>query len=293
MKRHLTRREFLGEAGLLAAVAAARSGARAGAADALAAIRLGKLEVSRLVLGSNPFFGFAHGHGSPKEMRAYYTDRRIMDVLDQAAGVGITAVAAPPYPRWVRLFNQYLKKGGRLRVWIAQPDPAPGRMKQAIADAAKGGAKAIFIQGARVDEQFAAGRFDVLREWLEHIRSFSLPAGMASHRPDVHLAAEKKKLPTDFYFQCFFKPGSYRDEERAKAVAAIRRIDKPVVGYKILAAGRRPPEQAFAYAFRHLRAKDGVCVGVYPPPKPDMIREDAALTRKLSGPLTSRPAGRR
>ena len=66
-------------------------------------------------------------------------------------------------------------------------------------------------------------------------------------------------------------------------VAAIGKIDaRPVVGYKILGAGRLPAKEAFAFAFQRLRAKDGVCVGIYPPEKEDMLAEDARLTAKLS-----------
>ena len=290
-KRNLTRRRFMKDTAMLGAAAAAmkaadEAGAAAKAPGKLPTIELGKLKVSRLILGSNPFFGFAHRGGSKlaEKMKAYYTDERICAVLDEAASLGVTAVAAPPYDRWIKLFGKYLEGGGKLRIWIAQPDPGPGQMKRAITAAAKGGAKAVFIQGACADHQFGRKGFDTLRGWLEHIRSFSLPAGLGSHRPDTHCEYERRKLPTDFYFQCFFQAhlGRYVMKHRDLAVAAIRKIDKPVIGYKILAAGRLDPKEAFPFALKHLRPKDGVCVGVYPPEKKTMIAEDAALTTKLS-----------
>lgn len=284
---HITRRDLL-QGGAAAAAAAfcsvGEAATKASSAAKLPTIRLGKLSVSRLILGSNPFFGFSHqSRELDEEMKRYHTGERIKMVLDQAADCGITAVAAPPYESWIKLFQEYLKSGGKLRIWIAQPDPPPDQMKEAIAAAAKGGAKAIFIQGARVDEQFESpNRLKLVGEWLEYIKSFGLPAGMASHRPDVHLEAEKAGLPTDFYFQCFFRPDTYKMEDREKAVEAIRQIKKPVVGYKILAAGRIPPAEGFEYALSRLRPKDGVCVGMYLKQKPDMIAEDASLVVKLS-----------
>ena len=155
-------------------------------------------------------------------------------------------------------------------------------MKAAITACAKNGAKAICIQGEQIDRQFRAGRLDVVRGWLEHIKSFGLPAGMASHKPHTHLLAERKKLPADFYHQCFFQPDNYSKKLRDLAVATIRKLDKPVVGYKILGAGRLRPEEAFAFAFKHLRRKDGICVGVFPKNKPGQIAQNAALTRTLS-----------
>jgi hypothetical protein len=251
---------------------------------ALPMIKLGSVEVSRLILGSNPFYGFAHQtEALAKEMSEYYTDERIAAVLDEAAAQGITAVASPPYERWIRLFNDYLEQGGKLRVWIAQPDGPADRMDADLDASVKGGAKAVFIQGARVDEQFQGGTFEVVRGWVERIKGQGVPAGLASHRPDVHLEAERQGFPTDFYFQCFFNPSQgYQEEDRQKVVEAIRQIAKPVVGYKILGAGRLPAQEAFAFAWRHLREKDGVCVGMFPKHDSDQVEEDARLARRLS-----------
>ncbi|HPA46678.1 MAG TPA: hypothetical protein PK395_13010 [bacterium] len=291
MDCNLTRRGFLKETAWIGmATTALNATGRAGAAPqpkgTLPKIKLGDLEVSRLILGSNPFFGFSHqGKEKDEEMREYYTDERIMAVLDEAAALGVTAVAAPPYERWIALFAKYIANGGKIRIWIAQPDVEPEKMKTAIADAAQGGAKAIFVQGACVERQFRENHLDVLKDWVEYIRSFNLPAGLASHRPDVHLVAEEKGFPTDFYFQCFFQPGAedtYHMEDRKKAVATIRKIDKPVVAYKILAAGRLSAEEGFEFAFKHLREKDGVCVGVYPNSKSAMMEEDVALAVQMS-----------
>ena len=283
-----TRRQFLGETALFGAAVAAAHAAEGGketpmAKGKLPTIKLGSVEVSRLILGSNPFFGFAHKPGDVgKQMTDYYTEERIMAVLDEAAEHGITAVWTPCYDHWIRLWNKYREKGGKLKIWIGQPDPQPRQMKAAITACAKNGGKAICIQGARVDRQVAAGRFDVLRDWLDHVHSFGLPAGLAAHNPRAHLLAEEKKLPADFYHQCFYQPEDYSKKLRDLAVATIRKLDKPVVGYKILAAGRLPAPEGFSFAFKHLRRKDGVCVGIFPKDDPDQITEDATLTRKLT-----------
>jgi hypothetical protein len=288
MRSELTRRGFLRETVVLGAAAAAlRSahGADAAAPAKLPTIRLGNLEVTRLILGSNPFFGYAHHGELYKQMKAYYTDQRIMDVLEQAADLGITAVTAPPMPRWISVYNKYLDRGGKLRIWIAQPHGEPQQMKQEITTAIRGGAKAAFIQGCRTEQQFRAGKMDVLRDWVEHIKSYNVPAGMASHQADIHPVAEKLNFPTDFYYQCFYRGDLdvYRPEDRAAAVKTIAQIKKPVVAYKILAAGRLPAKEGFEFAFRHLAAKDGACVGVFPGAKADMVAEDVALAKRLSG----------
>jgi hypothetical protein len=293
MYEELSRRGFLRDTALLGtALAAMQSVDAATAADTvpgqLPKIKLGNVEVSRLILGTNPFFGYAHQTNElSRQMSEYYTDERIMEVLDQAAALGVTAVAGPPMPRWLDIFHKYLDRGGKLKTWIAQPHGSAKKMKEEITTCAKGGAKALFIQGHKVEEQFEKNTFEVVRGWLELTKSLGMAAGMASHRPDIHPAAEKAGFPTDFYFQCFFRvdqhPENYAIECRDKAVETIRSITtKPVVAYKILGAARLEPEEAFTYAFRNIAAKDGVCVGIYPKNKPGMLAEDVGLMRKLT-----------
>ena len=299
MKDNRTRRQFLKEAALIAAAVRAMGAAEAAAADKpptkTPKIKLGKLEVSRLILGSNPFFGFAHGNpqASGGKMRKYYTDERIMAVLDEAAEQGIEAVWTPCYDHWIRLWNRYRKKGGKLKVWIGQPDNF-GKMKEHITACAKNGGKAICVQGCCVDSAFSKRRYDLVRQWLELIHRLGLPAGIATHQPTTHLLAEKKKLPTDFYHQCLYQPENYSPTCRDQALATIRKLDKPVVVYKALAAGRLAPKEAFPYVLKHLRRKDGICVGVFPQEDTDQIAENAALMRTLSGnPGASRTAALR
>jgi hypothetical protein len=284
------RRTFLKQAAAAGMAAAAlAAGGRAFGADParieLPRIKLGSLEVSRLILGSNPFWGYSHTSGDvDQQMRTYYTDDQIMAVLDDAAACGITTVATPPMPRWIDLHKKYLDRGGRLKLWLAQPDGPASGIKAEIAAAVKGGAAAVLIQGHRVEEQFERGQFDLIKEWLEYIKSLGVPAGLAAHRPDIHPEIERRGLPSDFYFQCFYNlahSDAFRDEDRTKAVETIASITaKPVVAYKILAAGRNPPAEAFAYAFAHLKPKDGVCVGVFPRDKTGQVREDATLAAR-------------
>lgn len=270
-----------------AAVAAGGVGGASGAqelARAMPKIRLGPFEVSRFILGGNPFGGYSHqpGSGLDEQMRAFYTDDRIMAVLDEAASCGITAVSVWPGKWWFDLWAKYTSRGGRMPAWISQPMPAPEKMKQEIADSVKNGAKAVYIQGHCVEREFEGGTFDTCRGWLEHIKSLGVGAGLAAHRPDVHLEAEKRKFPADFYSQCFYNVAHgdavYGVEDRRKAVEAIRQIEKPVVAYKILGAGRFPAAESFEFALKHLRAKDGFCVGVFPKDNPDQIREDVRLS---------------
>jgi aryl-alcohol dehydrogenase-like predicted oxidoreductase len=291
------RREFLKTGAALAAGGAAvLSGPARGASDpagpgaarasGMPTVRLGTLEVSRLILGSNPFWGYSHKSAAlDEEMRKYHTDERIARILDEAASCGVTAVASPPDERWTRLWTAYAAGGGRLGTWISQCHGAPEQMLQEIDRSVKAGARAIFIQGARVEEQFGKGRFETLRSWIDHIKDAGLPAGAAAHWPEIHPELERRGFPTDFYYQCMYnasKSNDYSPVEKDKAAATIARLKKPVIAYKILAAGRLQASEGFEYAFSHIRRKDGVCVGIYAQNAIDQIRQNATFTEMLT-----------
>lgn len=61
----------------------------------LARMSLGKVQISRLAIGGNPFSGFSHqGAARDREMRGYYTAARIKAALRKAEAAGITTLFA-------------------------------------------------------------------------------------------------------------------------------------------------------------------------------------------------------
>jgi hypothetical protein len=72
-------------------------------------------------------------------------------------------------------------------------------------------------------------------------------------------------------------PEWFKPEDRDEMVAVIQGLSWPVIHYKVLAAGRTPPAEAFAFVAEHLRPQDAVCVGIFTKDQPEMIAEDIAL----------------
>jgi hypothetical protein len=256
------------------------------APDVLPSIKLGTLEVSRLILGSNPFWGYSHKSAKlDEEMRTYHTDAKIAQILDEAAECGVTAVASPPDERWRKLWIKYAANGGKLKYWISQCHGDPIQMLSEIDRSVAAGAKAIFIQGARVEDQFGAGKFDTLLAWVEHIRQAKLPVGVAAHWPEVHPELQRRGFPVDFYYQCMYnasKTSDYSAAERKLAEATVTVLKKPVIAYKILGAGRLAASDGFEQAFNNIQRKDGVCVGIFAQNAIDQIRQNATYTKMLT-----------
>jgi hypothetical protein len=284
--KKITRREFIGDgalfgASLMAMNAFGRGELNSGevpTSGAMPTIKLGGLEVSRLILGSNPFWGF--WHGNPRKPQSYTQERR-KAVMDAAAAQGITAIWAPGYKEWIALWKDYKEKGGKLETWIGQPDGYKEvSLEKQITACAKNGGKAVCIQGVNVDEAMEKKDYEKLKRWLGLIKDYGLPAGLASHRPESILRAEDEGLAAEFYHLTLGVPDAFDSDARDRTLKTVQQIDKPLVVFKVFGAGRFEPKSAFPYVMKAIRRKDGLCVGV---DNPAQVAENAEFMRKLTG----------
>jgi len=257
---------------------------------AVQTVKLGDLEVSRFILGGNPFSGFSHWNGKlDDEMRHYYKCEHIKAVYREAERLGITTHIGRADHHVMRVLMEYWDEGGRIQ-WIAQTCPELGTPERGALNGIRGGAKACFIHGGQTDHLRHHKRMHELQPVLDTIREAGLPAGLAGHKTEIFAYAEEH-LDCDFYMCCYYDPvfrgktaeherdseEHFDDADRERMTAAIQSYSRPVIHYKVLASGRKHPKDGFAYAASKMRPKDAVCVGIYPKEQPDQLAESLRL----------------
>ena len=118
-------------------------------------------------------------------------------------------------------------------------------------------------------------------------------AGVAGHTPDVFRWAEQH-LDVDYYMCSYYNPiprvkqaehvhgfaEVYLEEDRQAMTTLIQSLSKPVIHYKVMAAGRNNPAEALDYVVQHMRPSDAVCVGVFTRDQKNMIQENVELFDK-------------
>lgn len=248
------------------------------------------LKVSRFILGSNPFSGFSHQDpGTDWAMRHWFTTSKIKETLHEAESLGVNTLIARTDYHVMRMLMEYRDEGGALQ-WFAQTCPEVGSHEACILRAASYGAKAVHLHGGVMDHRFAQGDLDDVQPALDLIRQKGMLAGIAAHNFRVIEWAEEN-LDLDYYLCCYYNPERrdkrpahdpnaqevYLEEDRQAMTDLIQKLSRPVVHYKIMAAGRNDPKTAFAFAASKMRANDAVCVGIYQKDRPDMLREDIGL----------------
>lgn len=75
----------------------------------------------------------------------------------------------------------------------------------------------------------------------------------------------------------------YREEDRRAMTDLIQTLSRPAIHYKLLAAGRNDPEQAFAYCRARMRPQDLACIGVFTGDDPRMLETDVRLFERHAG----------
>ncbi|MBT3346425.1 MAG: hypothetical protein HN712_29630 [Gemmatimonadetes bacterium] len=248
------------------------------------------LSICRLIVGANPFGGFSHQSKSrDAEMVAFHTKEQIFETWARAEASGInTIITNNETPRVTQSVSQYISGGGALQ-WIAQVNNnAEPDMQTAASKAVEMGCKALYFHGARIDQLYLDKDPETLRGWVEHARAAGTIVGVAAHAPEVHLWVDSLDL-VDFHAVPFFNCGSLHDGRGHKfqlkdvgpATQCIRQIQKPVIAYKIMGAGRIDARMAFEYAFDHIKPTDVVNVGMHRGDKDDMVEENVSIVEEV------------
>ncbi len=248
------------------------------------------LNVSRLILGSNPFSGFSHQSVEMDwEMRHFFTAARIKAILSEAESLGVNTFLARTDFHVMRTFMEYRDEGGTMQ-WFAQTCPEVGSHEVCIQRAEQYGAVACHLHGGVMDHAFAQGLLDEVQPALDSIRARGMLAGIAAHNHRV-MEWAAKHLDLDYYMCCYYNPipreqnpehvagtaEMYLEEDRQAMTDVIQTLARPVIHYKVLAAGRNDPAAAFAYAASKMRSHDAVCIGIYPKDRPGILAEDVRL----------------
>ncbi len=251
---------------------------------------LGNVPVSRFILGGNPFGGYAHQtRERDEEMRNWYTMERVKECYRFAEAAGVTTHLGRADEFIMRALREHWNEGGHL-TWIAQTCPGVGSITLGVQNAINGKACCCFLHGGEMTYRVANGQTTDLPDAIQRIKDNGMAAGAAGHTTDtIRWAADH--LDLDFFMTSYYNPDdrtrhvsrSYQEEEyygeehREAMCTLIQQLPKPAIHYKVLAAGRNDPKEAFNCVADAYRPGDAVCVGIFTKENRNMIQEDIDL----------------
>jgi len=254
----------------------------------LPTVPFGPVEVTRLIVGGNPFCGNSHlDEAMSREMREYYTAENVVAALRDCEAAGINAVQARgDYHRVLHWMELFRREGGQLH-WIAQTASEMHDVFQNIRVLAAAGAVGVYHHGSRTDSLWKEGRIDEVEDYLKCMRDCGVQVGLGSHIPEVFEYAEERGWDVDYYMTCLYNlsrddresalvSGSqaaaagekFLEEDPPRMMQIVQATDRMCLVFKILAASRKCGSQeevaaAFRYAFENMKAGDAVVVGMF------------------------------
>ena len=266
--------------------------------------KIGNVKITRLILGGNLIAGDAHARDLfyvSTLVKNYFTDEKIFETWQMTETNGINTIVSQPIHNAIEVLKKYWKEGGKLQ-WIGQTGiGGVGEMNiDGIKKCIDNGAIGIYISGDSVERRIRDNRIDELEKAVSFIKQNRLIAGVAGHTLRVPMTCEKNGLGVDFYMKTLHS-GDYWSvtppEERMydvrvldeakiyhdniwcikpkETIELMKKVKKPWIAYKVLAAGALHPRKAFKFAFEN--GADFINVGIFD----FQIKEDVLITKKI------------
>jgi len=256
-------------------------------ASTLPQVPFGKHQISKLILGDNPIYGYSHFNQHLSEhFKESHDPDSVISTLKRAEEVGITAWQNTLNERPAQDLARYREEGGKIQylclsaggTWLENPD--------LVFEAAKHNPIGMAPHGGGVGARcLREGRLDELKDILKRIRDAGVMVGISAHDVELVQIAEDEAWDVDYYMTAFYNlAGAHREfeekfghaplsevylrEHRERMCAAVRQADKPCIAFKVLAAGRlvNSPDQIrteFEYALNNIKPTDSILVGMY------------------------------
>jgi hypothetical protein len=187
--------------------------------------KIGDVEISRVIVGSNIFGGGAHARnlGYVSELMArYFTEEKIMETFELCeenginTNIGIVQKVFSDMP----LLKKYRKERGGKMQFIAQLDPdeyaefltddknfdssittTKEDITRNVELAARDGSLGAFLLGVRAERWVKANRLDLIAEFVSCVKEHDMFAGVGGHDWRVPAAVEKAGIDVDFHFK--------------------------------------------------------------------------------------------
>jgi hypothetical protein len=310
-----SRRDFLKGATGVAASLVAPSALRAESSNLLPTVSLGPHRVTRLIVGSNPMYGYSHFNRLyDQHMLEWFTEERIVQVLLDCEKAGINT--------WQASFNYRMKNhipklraaGGNIQfICLAASWHYDEKMPRTPEDVLDGTIKCaqaamefkpigVAFHGGATDILYRAGKIDLLKTYIDKVHDMGTLAGISTHNPVILDALGEKGWSSDFYMAGLHyltrHPEDWIKEmgmlpvgegfiatDPPKMAEAVRRAEKPTLVYKVLSAGRKcgseeEKRKAIEWAYKNIKPTDAAIVGIYPRYS-DQVSETTKMVREI------------
>ncbi len=256
----------------------------------LPTVQIGGLAISKVICGTNPFFGFSHfTRARDLWMKQYFTDDRIKEIMGRACELGVNAVVSGIQDRLHAILRDLRAEGLEMH-WICTPG---GNNAEEVMQGAvwcrDHDVEICMPHQMYTDNNLLPAQNDLLGydRIAEKIRSLGMIPGLSTHRPETIVTMDRAGKDVEAYILPLNPIGFLCPFEVEWVQRIICNSSKPVITIKTMAAGRVTPEIGLPFALRAVKPTDPLALGFS---SVQEVEEDLQLVRSvLSGRAEDMP----
>ena len=242
--------------------------------------KIGDLPVSRMLCGTNCFFGHSHiSQARNNWLRRHFTTDRIVEVMHAMAEEGINAAVSATIPEMREALDALKQQTGYEMHWIATPGGGTlDELLDNIRVTADLGAQVCMPHTSYTDSSLCIKEQRIIgaEQISELTRELGMIPGWSTHRPEVITVSDSAGYDMETYIQPFNSIGFLCAVETDWMARVINNTPKTVISIKPLGAGRIMPPTGLGFVYQNLDPRHTVCIGCM---SPEEAKEDIALAR--------------
>jgi hypothetical protein len=253
------------------------------------------LSVSRMIIGTNWFFGWSHtSRAKDAYIKSTMTTDKIASVIEVFLEAGVdTMMGQIQHPGMKEAVTEAEQRSGRKITFVSTPGLNVGerpedfdQARRTIERDAELGAAICMPHTSSTDSlvDTRLRRITNMDRYCHMVRDCGMLPGLSTHMPEAIVLADQTGLDVATYISIYNAAGFLMSLEVDWVHRTIWNARHPVMTIKPMAAGRLLPLVGLAFAWATLRDQDMVTVGTM---TPDEAREVIEISLSI---LDRRPA---
>lgn len=232
-------------------------------------VKIGKKEYSRIILGTNAFYGHSHFSAArDSEYKNRFSDNYIKNLLGLCVSKGVNSIETCANERILNIINSIQKESYINLIGTTRIDETSTmkshqvKLKYLI----ENNADICIIHSQFVDRPGSANEIKGLQSMVDEIHAAGLLAGISTHRNStIELCETKYDIDVYLYpmnMMGFVYPGYDGNETVKERTDLIKNTNKQFIIMKTLAAGRIPPKEGLEFALNNIKDNDIISLGL-------------------------------
>ena len=229
---------------------------------------IGGIEISRLVIGSNPFGGFSHFSAARSTwLKRYFTLERIVEVLEACSARGLNAFVSGAVVKFGEALKMHQDRTGRKIHWICTPGgggcDAGDTIEDEIDWCASHDVDYILPHPCWSDVRLLPEKNEIVGfdDITKRVRDLGMIPGVSTHRPETVVVCDTRPYDVETYIQILNVAGFLMPVETDWCARVVQQAERPVLCIKPLAAGRVLPPTGIKWTFDNCKPNDAVACG--------------------------------